>query len=240
MTTYNGENYVIEQLRSILPQLGDDDELLIFDDRSSDKTTTLVRDTVENDDRVRVHINPLNLGHLKNFEQAILHATGDVVVLSDQDDIWFDNKLEVIRRSFADEPNLTMFHHSFKLIDSNGVADSEIMGVSELASTPPIKNYNDSSKLTKIVRLFTSNHYYGCCMAFKKIGFDGFPSSAYAHDHYLALMHLMRGKVVCSECALINYRIHNNNVTPKKVNPLSKKIGYRIKLLKNALYILCR
>jgi glycosyltransferase involved in cell wall biosynthesis len=89
MATYNGEKYIMEQLRSILSQLGDNDEVVISDDGSDDSTLDIVRNY--SDDRIKVVVNESSFrGVVSNFNNALMHATGDIVFLSDQDDIWLD------------------------------------------------------------------------------------------------------------------------------------------------------
>ena len=90
MATYNGSRYVAEQLSSILAQLGARDEVVVVDDASADATVEIVRGI--GDPRIVVHRNDRNLGYVRSFERAISLSTGDVIVLSDQDDIWIDGR----------------------------------------------------------------------------------------------------------------------------------------------------
>ena len=82
MATYNGEKYIAEQIRSILPQLSEDDEVIVSDDGSSDATLDIVRSF--NDPRIRIVQNELEHGYTKNFENALNHANGDIIFISDQ------------------------------------------------------------------------------------------------------------------------------------------------------------
>lgn len=91
MATYQGERYVEEQLTSILAQLGPSDEVIVTDDGSSDATVAVIEGL--SDDRVTVHRNPSNLGYSRNFEGALSRATGDIVFISDQDDVWLPGKV---------------------------------------------------------------------------------------------------------------------------------------------------
>ncbi|MFD2145292.1 glycosyltransferase [Mucilaginibacter antarcticus] len=99
LASYNGEKYIVEQLKSILSQLNSNAELIISDDGSSDETLNLVNSF--QDDRIKVYQN-VSKNLIKNFENAIRKATGDVIFLSDQDDIWVADKV-VKMMAFIDQ-----------------------------------------------------------------------------------------------------------------------------------------
>ena len=94
MATYNGEKYLSEQIDSILAQSYPVYELIIQDDCSTDGTTDIVRRYMEKYSFIKLFVNDHNVGFNENFRLATMHATGDFVALSDQDDIWFPQKLE--------------------------------------------------------------------------------------------------------------------------------------------------
>ena len=94
MTTYNGERYLQEQIDSILNQTYSNFELIICDDCSTDSTIEII--SSYNDSRIKLFVNDKNLGFKKNFEKAIKLCTGEYIALSDQDDIWKSNHLEVL------------------------------------------------------------------------------------------------------------------------------------------------
>lgn len=109
MPTYNGEKYLREQLESIYNQTLLPDEVVVVDDCSSDGTLKILK---EYHDRygLSYYVNDSNLGYNKNFEKAISLCKGDYIALSDQDDVWFPNKIEVsykaIQRFPEDKPAL--------------------------------------------------------------------------------------------------------------------------------------
>ena len=92
MATYNGEKYVLPQIRSILEQLDKHSELIIVDDFSKDKTIELI-ESIE-DKRIKIYKNNSNQGHVKTFEIALNKAKGETIFLSDQDDIWPKNRVK--------------------------------------------------------------------------------------------------------------------------------------------------
>mgnify|MGYP002597725427 FL=1 len=100
IATYNGEKYIKEQINSILPQLKNCDEIIISDDHSSDKTLDVIFQI--NDSRIQVYLNDKEKGYTSNFENALSKATGSIIFLADQDDIWKSNKVEVLQKSLED------------------------------------------------------------------------------------------------------------------------------------------
>jgi len=95
LCTYNGARYVAEQLESIASQTRPPDELVVCDDRSSDATVQILEAFAARAPfPVHIHVNESNLRSTRNFEKAIGLCTGDVIALSDQDDVWLPEKLE--------------------------------------------------------------------------------------------------------------------------------------------------
>ena len=92
MATYNGQEYVKEQIDSILCQLGKDDELVISDDHSVDQTQHIIE--TYTDPRIRFYENELAKGVTHNFENSLKKSKGDIIFLSDQDDVWYPNKIK--------------------------------------------------------------------------------------------------------------------------------------------------
>ena len=94
MATYNGEKYLKEQIDSILAQTYPIHELIIQDDGSTDNTVAIAKSYAKRYPVVKVFENQHNLGLNQNFKTAVMRATGDFVALSDQDDVWYKDKLE--------------------------------------------------------------------------------------------------------------------------------------------------
>ena len=93
MCTFNGERYVREQLDSIVAQTYPIHELIIEDDGSTDRTVEICREYASRYPFIRVVVNERNLGLDANFEAATMRSTGDFVALSDQDDVWYPEKI---------------------------------------------------------------------------------------------------------------------------------------------------
>jgi glycosyltransferase involved in cell wall biosynthesis len=118
LCTYNGAVYLREQLESIAAQTRTPDELVISDDQSTDDTLRLIEEFAATAGfPVRLSVNESNLGTAKNFEKAIGLCRGDVIVLSDQDDVWHSDKLESVERIFEARPQLSLVFSNAELVD---------------------------------------------------------------------------------------------------------------------------
>ena len=200
MATYNGERHIAEQLASIMPQLDGSDELVISDDSSTDGTVAIIEGL--RDPRIRFF--PGNSFHnpIYNIERALKQSKGDVIVLSDQDDVWLDNKLDAVRRWFSHKgPGVNTLVLDAGVIDGRGLllADSIFDGLRSGAG---------------IVKNLYRNTYMGCCMAFSRellrVALP-FPRRIPMHDSWLGLLSEMFGRVEFLPEKTIRYRRHQAN-----------------------------
>ena len=219
LATYNGEKYIKEQLDSILPQLSANDEIIISDDNSTDDTINIIRSL--NDERIKIYVNKTK-GIVKNFENALNNASGDIIFLSDQDDVWKNDKVKKILSAFSSDNSLTFVFSNAEIIDENGIS----------------KNYNffkdNEANYTSIFKAFFKNQFLGCTIAFKselKSKILPFPYGIPMHDWWIGVLSLFYGKVKFLNESLISYRRHNNNVTSESSSNLLSIINWRITLL---------
>src|SRR5215470_8302349 len=106
MCTYNGARFLAEQLGSLAAQSRLPDELVVCDDGSTDESAEIVKDFARHAPfPVRLEVNEENLGATKNFEKAIGLCRGEVIALSDQDDVWYPKKLELHESVFVADPS---------------------------------------------------------------------------------------------------------------------------------------
>lgn len=234
MATYNGQLFIKSQLTSILKQLASEDEVVIVDDVSTDNTLDIIEGF--KDTRIRVFRNPGNLGVVKTFENALSKASGDIIYLSDQDDVWLDNKVDKIISVFEANPDITLVLSDAQLIDSNGdlISHSFFSGVGGFRAGA--------------VRNIVSNRYLGCTMAFKRNMLHYFlpiPHDIPMHDMWIGILNNVFGKVSFINEPLIQYRRHSHNATSLKHANFSQMLRWRISLVKNLLRVvtvkvLCR
>lgn len=118
MCTYNGARFLGAQLASVAAQTRAPDELVVCDDRSADETARVVRDFAANAPfRVRLHVNEQNLGSTKNFERAVSLCEGELIALSDQDDVWLPQKLARLEEEFARDASALVVFSDASIVD---------------------------------------------------------------------------------------------------------------------------
>lgn len=223
MATYNGEEFIKDQLDSILSQLGDGDEVIISDDGSQDKTLSIIRGF--NDRRIKVFWN-LSKGIVSNFENAIMNSRGEYIFMADQDDIWCENKIAVV---------MIDFQEGYDLIVSDCI-------IFESSTNEILQDsfYSFSNSRKGIVKNIIKNSYIGCCIAFnskiKNIAVP-FPSMIPMHDSWIGINAEIHGKVNFNKAKLIKYRKHfkNASYTSSGISKFSlyKKVFYRVVLVTN-------
>lgn len=207
MTTYNGNKYVEDQIRSILSQTLQIDELIIVDDCSTDNTIEIIRQM--NDDRIILFQNNKNKGYIESFYQAVKHTSGDYIFLADQDDIWMENKIEEMLRILTKE-NCVAVCSACSIIDSNSNMTQKNY-YTEYFNQKMCKEF-----LVKVVykRLLLHNIAQGCTYGFNKLIKDYYLSiheTEIIHDQQIMLIATLLGDVYFINKPLIQYRIHNDN-----------------------------
>jgi glycosyltransferase involved in cell wall biosynthesis len=232
MATRNGEKYINKQLESILMQLTPIDEVVISDDSSTDKTVNIIKGF--SDHRIHLYENNTFFSPIFNIENALKKSSGEIIVLSDQDDIWLNNKIAVIRRE------LTRASTGIKLI----VLDGQIVDEHEVIMYDSIFARISSGK--GLLKNVYDNTYMGCCMAFSrdllKIALP-FPRNIPMHDMWLGILAEMFGTVEFVREKTIKYRRHRTSVTNlhRRMDVL-KQIRRRyhlvMSLLGRSLYVL--
>lgn len=116
MTSYNSSKYIKEQLDSIFLQLSKNDELIICDDCSVDNTVSIIESY--KDSRIKLFKNKKNLGANGNFEKCLSKVTGDIIVISDSDNVWLDNKISKVLPYF-DDKKVNMVMHDAIITDKD-------------------------------------------------------------------------------------------------------------------------
>lgn len=220
MATFNGEKYIKEQIESILNQINEEDELLISDDSSTDKTINIIENI--KDRRIKLLKGNKFYNPCFNFENAISKATGDIIFLADQDDIWKKNKVEIC----LDQINKChLLLHNVTIID---IQNNEI---------------GDWFSYTKVKRGMINNllknSYLGCAMVFRKEILNKvlpFPKDTPMHDSWIGLICEKYFEINFVSEELIYHRRHDKNFSSagsKSKRDFSRKIIDRLILIKN-------
>lgn len=222
LATYNGERFLKEQLESILTQLRDNDELIISDDGSSDKTVEIIKEFQKKYPHIKLYQGP-SRGFIRNFEFLISKAKNKIIFISDQDDIWESTKVEKILEDFRIHPDVWVVLHDAYYINADG---GKIGG----------SIFEDRNTNYGFIRNVLKSGYYGCCMA---INSDirqyilPFPDYIMSYDQCIGLYAEFYKKVYIEKHKLIFHRLHNSNQS--SVRNISYKVMFRVHLIKYVL-----
>ncbi len=208
MCTYNGAEFLAAQLESILAQSRGADEIVICDDGSADQTTTLLNSHASA--RIKIHINEKNLGSVKNFEQAISMCTGDVIALSDQDDVWRHDKLQKIEDALLKNPSAGLVFSDAEIVDENLNPLNRRMWNEVGFDAHKRKLVSTGRALEVLINGWTVT---GATMAFRsnftKLSLPIPNEIAMIHDGWIALTIAAVANVVMIDEPLIKYRQHD-------------------------------
>jgi len=230
IATYNGEKYIQEQLMSILPQLGAEDEVIVSDDASSDNTLQIINDFHDNRIHILHHIPytkhsfPLDKP-THNFENALQASHGDIIFLADQDDIWLPNKVSTMLKALEDAE---LAIHDCQVVDQY--------------KTTILPSYFQFINVHQgVMANIIKASYLGCCMAFKRnllLNALPFPPTMVGHDLWLGIVADMNFRTKIVHSPLLLYRKHNQSQTSSGTHSnhsLLFKIQYRIIILYHTL-----
>jgi len=229
MATYNGAAYVEQQLRSILDQLGPNDEITLVDDHSSDSTLNVISGF--GDERIRIFSNERNIGVARSFERAISLAKGEIIFLSDQDDIWHPEKVSRMMDVFISRPEITLVLSDARVVDKDG----NLLVESFFARRGRFR--------AGVVHNLIKNKYLGCVMAFRqglRERILPFPAAIPQHDMWIGLVNALYGKALFIDLPLVDYRRHGGNASSASSNKrgtLAQMIVWRWQLIKNLCLI---
>ena len=204
MAARNGERFIREQVDSVLRQLRSGDELIIVDDASEDRTRDLVTDF--HDDRLFLIRHECRQGIVRTFEHAVRSASGDIIFLCDQDDVWPANKVSRVMKVFFEHPEVSLVVTNLKVIDEDGRMSSD--------QTAGNRRPFDARVLPNLL----SNRFQGSTMAFRSSLIQEvlpFPQGFHVlHDAWIGL----RNTVAGGQCYYLNedlllYRRHRQNAS---------------------------
>ncbi len=232
MATYNGEKFIKKQLVSILDQLDQHDELIIVDDCSEDNTVKFIKSF--NDNRIKLHLNKTNHREIYSFNKAISCSKNKFIFLSDQDDIWIDDRAKIMKKNIK---NFNLVSSNFFWIDEN---DKKIE-----INYDGVKSEKSKKYTSNIIDIFRGKtNYYGCAMAFhsdlKKIIYP-IPNFVESHDLWIAkCANIYRRNIHIDEKTLLKRNHQNNTTSTISTRPLYLKIFSRIIFIISIFIILSR
>ena len=210
MAAFNGAKYLVEQLNSFAHQTRLPDEVVVCDDCSTDTTAEILKVfACTSPFPITVVRNPANLGYTRNFEKAISLCTGDLIFLSDQDDVWYKDKIEKVLTTKNENPHVNVLICDAMYADEDLISD----GVTVLQKVLKFSGRKN-------------DHIAGACTAITKEFRDfllPFPeSNCPAHDVYIhRWANLLENRIVVPY-VLQKWRIHHENNSVSEMNTLEK------------------
>ena len=203
IATYNGEKYIKEQLLSILPQLGKKDEVIISDDHSTDNTLDIVKGL--NDNRIKIVMNNREKGYTSNFENALSYAIGDYIFLSDQDDIWQEDKLI----------------SCIDVAEHDGIQGPKLVHCNSLSVTPDLKQREEQENRVPVPPSFkaaiATEYFQGCGMVWNNAAMTiiqkyHIVNKNISHDYWVGLICYLTGNIYfCDRPLFYHIRYENNS-----------------------------
>ncbi len=212
--TWNGAAYLQTQLDSLLAQTLLPDEIVIADDASTDATWEMLESfsgrarTMDID--VQLQRNVVNLGYVENFSAALRRATGDVLFLCDQDDVWRSDKLALMTARFADDASLLLLHSDAQLVGADG-RSLHCLAFDAMQLTASEKQSIHSGRAFEVV--MRRSFVIGATAAMRsELPALALPvATGWVHDEWLAAVAAASGRVDFMEQAFIDYRQHAGN-----------------------------
>lgn len=225
MSTYNGEKYLRRQMQSLVDQTRQIDEVVIVDDKSTDDTVKIANDFIRENNLSgswKVFVNAENKGWRRNFIEGIQRTTGDILFFCDQDDIWFDDKVEIVT-------DVLLSHDEIQVVASKET----------LWSGDEIHGTAVKSDCFSLVELgIKKDNYFiacsGCTMAIRRNYINSalrYHVAGWAHDDFFWKMAITDGTFALLEETTILHRIHGNNESRKKRNLESTLVGVKTEIV---------
>jgi glycosyltransferase involved in cell wall biosynthesis len=231
MAAYNGADYIKEQLDSILNQTKAVDEVIICDDCSADNTVTIVKEYIQQNQlqsKWKIEINEKNVGYGSNFMQAVRKTTGDIIFFCDQDDIWLEDRVQVMTLLMEENREILMLGSEYDPFEST-------MDAPKAASRDISKFRNDRSlEHLKLQAKSIFIGYLGCCMCIRRSFFNHIQPYWYegwAHDEFVWKLALCLDGAYVYHGITIRRRLHSANASMGKMRDIKKRVKFLDDLL---------
>lgn len=210
LCTFNGARYLSEQLASFVTQERLPDEVVVCDDRSTDATPALLERFAQDAPfAVRQVHNPENLGYRRNFAQAMDLCTGDLIALSDQDDVWYPGKLRVLEQAMAANPAAQGAFCDGDLINATSQPAGRTLWQSFGFDAAAQARFRAGAAVDELIR---RNVVTGMAFMVRRDArryLRDLPAS-WIHDGWLALLIALEAELLACPERLVGYRIHGD------------------------------
>jgi glycosyltransferase involved in cell wall biosynthesis len=238
LATYNGEAFLTKQLESLFNQSYSNIEIIAVDDGSKDNTVGILNDHASRHPNMKVFVNDVNLGFIKNFEKGCSLSSGDLIALCDQDDYWDENKIKKMAVAIEDHPII--------YCDSQVCDEKLEPSGTKISDLVNFRSWSNPLQLAVFCRIYAHAMIFTRSFFNKAVPFlDVIPP-----DWWLPYLSTFYGGMKYFPEPLILYRQHAGNVTGviggrgKKSSGISKAERTRLDKIKirtriNAFYSAC-
>lgn len=208
MATYNGAEFLLNMLDSIITQSYKNLEIIIVDDGSTDQTREILTQAAKLDGRICLKFSDVNQGAMKSFEMALKLTKGEFVVLADQDDVFRRDKIELQLKHMLERPTVDLVLSDLCLIDETGSVINESMWKYQRLHVKNGKPFK---------QLLYANFVTGCATMIRRRLLDlafPFPDACIMHDWWLGVLSTRYngGGISLIAQPLTYYRQHSSNV----------------------------
>ncbi len=231
MATYNGADYIQEQLDSILGQTRTVDEVMICDDCSTDTTVAVIEEYIRKNQLQgswRIGVNEKNLGYGSNFIRAAKKTMGDIIFFCDQDDIWTPDRVRVMAALMEETPEILMLGSEYDPFESSADAPR--------ASSRDLAKFKKDNSLEHL-RLGAKNifiGYLGCSMCIRRSFFEQIQTywyAGWAHDEFVWKLALCLDGAYVYHGVTLKRRLHSANASMGKMRDVAKRVKFLEDLL---------
>ncbi|WP_297959805.1 glycosyltransferase family 2 protein [uncultured Ruminococcus sp.] len=208
MCTYNGERFIADQIKSILAQTHKVDEILIFDDRSSDNTVRIAEELLaESGISYRITVNEVNKGVARNFIDGMKCAAGDYIFTCDQDDVWKKTKVETFHRHILKTGKMLYFSDGI-------VVDEHLNRTGSLWKSVKYDQKREDISVTMLKKDIVTGAAMAVSHRLAEM-IEDIPESI-LHDRWCSLIATVNDSIECIRACTFFYRQHSNNVIGAK------------------------
>lgn len=231
MATYNGADYIQEQLESIWKQTRAVDEVIICDDRSKDDTVAIVKEFIRQNqlqDQWRIEVNDTNLGFGSNFIHAVMKTTGDLIYFCDQDDIWVEDRVQVMEAIMEENREISMLGSEYDpFLSSADAFHASLRDLSRFKNDRSLEHVKLQAR-----SIFIGN--LGCCMCIRREFFEQIMPywfEGWAHDEFVWKLALCLDRAYIYHGITIRRRLHTANASMGKMRDVKKRVKFLEDLL---------
>ena len=204
LSTYNGEDFLVPQLDSIIEQTISNLKIYVRDDGSTDSTQKILNDYKKKyPDKFIIHFGD-NIGSSSSFWWLLQKVEAEIYFFCDQDDVWLPNKIAVHSSSYKDPHKIQMTFSDMHIMDGK---EESFLSLQKIKA---------SYLISKPIRMICQNCIAGCSMSINRKARDNIKKygkipDGLIHDHWFSVLTSLDGKVLFLPLSLVKYRVHDKN-----------------------------